>query len=152
PYGVQAGATVSISWSSDLATPLYEQYGPPANYTDYYGAITSMVISIGSWSAIAIVPSPQHLTDTSVGANAPPGTTDFWNVVTEGTDTDPVLRTNVPGALLLLHVDLNEPDGSASSNQSLDQDPAKYHGAQSAGSVVGPGGRNVHFTIDTSGS
>src|SRR6185503_8635769 len=54
-----------------------------------------------------------------------------------------------PDGFLFLVIDLYEIHGNASSNQSLDQDPAKYDNG--AGSVTGPGGQ-VYFTIDPNGS
>ncbi len=148
PYGVQKGSVVQISWSVELATPPFSVSGPPDNKTDYCGPISFIVITIGDWTAVKVAPVILCQNGISV-ADDSGGALDLLHIVTPGSDNDLVLHTNLPGGFLNLSLDFYGLGGTASSNQSLDQNPDLYDSG--AGSALGPGG-GVYFTIDTSGT
>jgi hypothetical protein len=145
-YGVTAGARVDVTWTVDLSTPVTTQSPAPDNKSDYQGAIDFLVIQIGTWQAVLIAPPILGQNIVSV-ADASGGPLDLLHVSTPGTDENHELH-GVSGPLVL-SLDFYAPNGGASSDQGLDQDPNSY--PIGSGSAFGPGGY-VTFSFNTSGS
>lgn len=151
-YGVKVGARVDVTYQVNLATPPFSQSGPPENVTHYNGAVTWILIDVGSWRAIRLPPTNRNEINLASVADdsGEDADVDLLELRAEGTDNDLVLTQSLsPGTRSLLSLSFNEPFGYASADQSLDQDPARY--AVGTGAVQGPGG-HVLFTIDTARS
>src|SRR5262245_21557164 len=139
PYGVTPGAQVNVSWTVDLSTPASGASGPPDNITTYQGALDFLVIQIGTWNAVRVVPPMGQLDQGLVSvANDSGGPLDILHISTPGTDNDLVLHGPAMGGALVLSLDFYAPNGGASSNQGLSQDPTLY--PSGVGSAIGANG------------
>jgi hypothetical protein len=148
-YGVTPGAEVDVSWTVDLSTPASNASGPPDNKTDYAEALDFLVIQIGTWTAVRVVPPMGQIDQGIVSvADDSGGSLDLLHVATPGTDNDLVLHGPAMGGVLVLSLDFYAPNGGASSNQSLDQDPSLY--PIGFGSAIGANGY-VTFTLAEGG-
>jgi hypothetical protein len=136
-YGVTPGAAVDVTWTVDLSTPATSVSPAPDNKSDYHGAVDWVLIQIGTWQAVRLAPAMGQIDQGIVSvADDSGGTLDLLHLSTPGTDNDLVLRG--VGGVLVLSLDFYAPDGSASSNQGLDQDPSRY--PIGVGSAIGTNG------------
>jgi hypothetical protein len=150
PYGVTPGAQVNVSWTVDLATPASSVSGPPDNKSDYQGALDFLLIQIGTWTALRVAPPMGQIDQGIVAvANDSGGPLDLLHIATPGTDNDLVLHGPAMGGALVLSLDFYAPNGGASSNQGLAQDPSLY--PIGVGSAIGVGGY-VTFSMGSGGS
>lgn len=150
-YGVKKGARVEVRYTVDLATPVLGQTGPPDNQTSYRGPFTDFLVSIGTWIAFPAFPFPQQSLRQDLIAVADDSgahtNLDLLHLSTpHAKDNDQVLSQ---GTFVVFGMQFAAPDGYASADQGIDQDPTRYR--IGTGSVIGLGG-SVTFTITGEGT
>lgn len=146
-HGVVVGANASVSFRVESTTR------PTPNGSDfaqYHGAITSMTIQIGSYTASQLVPPGLEMLNLiQVGDNVSgPPVGDSVLMSTPGIDTDDLLHGALPGSVTL-NVSVFDFSGpNASSDDGVIQDAKKYDFGNAA---VGGGYGSINITLNLSG-
>ena len=136
--GVHVSSTATLDYTVDLSTPV----GLAGTPTVYFGPVTSLTLTIGSWSATGVDLSSDM--DNITVANS---TIDLLVVSTRTTDTNLLLKQSDIG-LETVALSLSDGDGHSIDDQSLDQDPAAFPSGSIA--VSGPNG-TIHIMVTPGG-